>query len=201
MAFITTDYSNNEHQTYGALPTGTYEMVIKSAQEKATPSGAESLQLDLVVRNDLNGVKALANTNAKYQNRHVFMDNWKRKKTNQYDTKSFQYILEAVGIPEGQPINSIEDFTKAIANRPAKVYVKKGVDDYNGEKKDVNQVAPWNFEKSDFPKVAHVWKDQKNGNNPFAENSEPQNNAPAANNDPFANSGDSIDISDDDLPF
>lgn len=201
MTFITTDYSNNEHQTYGVLPTGTYEMVIKSAQEKSTKSGAESLQLDLVVRNDLDGVAALKETNAKYHNRHVFMDNWKRRKTNNYDTKSFQYILEAVKIPEGTPINSIEDFIAAVANKPAKVYVKKSVDDYNGEKKDVNQVAPWNFEKSDYPQVAHVWKDQKDGKNPFANSAAPapQNNAPA--NDPFANSGDAINVNDDDLPF
>lgn len=195
------NYKNNERKDFSALPTGNYEMIIKSAQEKATKNGAESLQLDLVVRNDLDGVVGLKDTNAKYHNRHVFMDNWKRKTTNQYDLDSFQYILEAVKIPEGTPLNTIDDFTKAVANKPTKVYVKKTVDDYGGERKDINQIAPWNFSKSDYPQVQHVWKDQKNGKNPFAGNTKPQNNAPAPNNDPFASSSDSIDISDDDLPF
>lgn len=168
MALITTNYANNEHQDYSALPTGNYEMIIKSAQEKATPSGAESLQIDLVVRNDLDAVSALAKTNAKYHNRHVFMDNWKRKATHQYDLDSFQYILEAVQIPEGTPINSIQDLVNALANKPAKVYVKQSTDSYQGEKREVNQVAPWNFNKSDYPQVQHTWKDQSNGDNPFA---------------------------------
>nr|WP_252892705.1 DUF669 domain-containing protein [Lentilactobacillus otakiensis] len=55
MAFIKTDYSNNKHLDFSALPKGNYEMIIKSAQERATENGAESLQLDLVVRNDLDG--------------------------------------------------------------------------------------------------------------------------------------------------
>ena len=166
MSLITTNYANNEHQEYSVLPTGNYEMIIKSAQEKATPNGAESLQIDLVVRNDLDAVPALAKTNAKYHNRHVFMDNWKRKATHQYDLDSFQYILEAVQIPEGTPINNIQD-------------------NYQGEEREVNQVAPWNFNKSDYPQVQHTWKDQSNGENPFANNqatSEPQ-------------------INDNDLPF
>lgn len=185
MSLITTNYAKNEHQEYSALPTGNYEMIIKSAQEKATPNGAESLQIDLVVRNDLDAVPALAKTNAKYHNRHVFMDNWKRKATHQYDLDSFQYILEAVQIPEGTPINNIQDLVNALANKPAKVYVKNTKDNYQGEEREVNQVAPWNFNKSDYPQVQHTWKDQSNGENPFANNqatSEPQ-------------------INDDDLPF
>lgn len=53
------NYKNNEHKDFSALPSGNYEMIIKSAQEKATKNGSESLQLDLVVRNDLDGVTGL----------------------------------------------------------------------------------------------------------------------------------------------
>lgn len=155
------NYKNNEHKDFSALPSGNYEMIIKSAQEKATKNGAESLQLDLVVRNDLDGVDELKNTNAKYHNRHVFMDNWKRKTTNQYDLDSFQYILEAVQIPEGTPLNTINDFTKAVANKPAKVYVKKTVDDYGGEKKDINQIAPWNLARAIIHKCSMYGKTKR----------------------------------------
>jgi len=182
MAFITANYKENSSNDFEALPTGNYEVIIQSAQEKATPKGAESLQLRLVVRNDLDGVPEFDKTNAKYHNRIVFMDNWKRKATGQYDTKSLQYILEACEIPEGTPLDSIADFSKALAGRPANVYVKKSVDSYNGENREINQVAPWNFKKSKFPQVNHKFKDGELGIDPFADSKQ-------------------VDIQDSDLPF
>ncbi|PIC88409.1 single-stranded DNA-binding protein [Sporosarcina sp. P21c] len=162
MSFITTDYSNLESKGYEALPTGEYEIVIAKAMETATPSGAESLQLDLIVRNDLINVPALATTNGKFSNRHVFMDNWKRKNTGQYDTASFMYILQAVGVPEGTPVNSVDDFIRLITGRPARVYIKKEVDSYNTTDQNNpeyrNAVAPWNFSTTKFMEVNHTGK-------------------------------------------
>ncbi|SON66805.1 conserved protein of unknown function [Latilactobacillus sakei] len=185
MAFLTTDYKENKSNDYGVLPTGNYEMIIAKAQETATKNGAESLQLDLIVRNDLDGVPALAETNKKYHNRHVFMDNWKRKATSQYDMQGFQYILDAIGVPEGTQINSIDDFLSVLTGKVAKVFVKKGKNEYNGNATDINQVAPWNFSKSDYPQSNHQFKEAKQ----------------VGGDDPFANKGQAIDISNDDLPF
>lgn len=169
MSFIKTDYSKLSTSNFEALPTGEYEMIILKAGENATPSGAETLQLDLVVRNDLTEVPALAATNGKYANRHVFMDNWKRKKTSQYDTDNFMYILEAVGVPEGTPINSIDEFIKLIEGKSARVYVKKEVDDYrttdNSDPAYENNVAPWNFSATKFKDVNHTGKDEKQAPN------------------------------------
>lgn len=201
MSFITTDYSNLEENNYGALPTGNYEMIINKAHEDATPSGAETLKIDLIVRNDVQNVPALAETNGKYANRYVFMDNWKRKATNEYDLKNFQYILKAVGVKEGTPINSIDDFINAITRKPVKVYVKKEVDSYNTTDPQnpvyENRVAPWNFSETDFKTVNHNFdktKDSKN-DNPF-ENAGFDNS-----NDPFEKNENVTEISDDDLPF
>ncbi len=185
MSFLTTNYKENKHNDFGAIPTGTYEMVIKQAQEKATPSGRQNLELQLVVRNDLDKVPALAETNAKYHNRVVFAQFWTNKQTGQYDTSRFQYVLEAAQIPEGTVINSIDDFMKLITDRPVKAYVKKEKDDYNSTDTETvyrNTVAPWGFEKTDFPDVNHQYKKAKSA-------------------DPFASNGNSIDISNDDLPF
>lgn len=161
MAFLQADYKNNEGSNYDALPTGNYEMIINKAQETVTKNGAESLQIDLIVRNDLDGVPALAETNKKYHNRHVFNDNWKRKATGQYDMQGFQYILEAVGIPEGTQIASVDDFIRILTDKPVKVYVKKENNEYNGNVTEVNRVAPWNYSKTDFPQVSHISKDKK----------------------------------------
>lgn len=194
--FMSTNYANNTTSSYDPLPTGTYEMIINKAQEKATPNGAESLEIDLLVRNDLDKAPGLTDTNGKYHNRHVFMDNWKRKATNQYDLDGFQYILQAAGVPENTAIPTVEDFMKVITGAPVKVYVKVEEDTYKGETKMINRVAPWNFEASQYKQVQHTYKDSK----PQGAPTQPQQPQTAATG-PFANTGDSIDISDDDLPF
>ena len=67
MSFLTADYSNTTSNTNEPLPAGDYEFIINSVQENATQSGAESIQFDLIVRNDLD--QAMPNTNGKYHNR------------------------------------------------------------------------------------------------------------------------------------
>lgn len=159
MSFLTTDYSNINSGGYEPLPTGEYEMIIANAKEDATPSGAETLRIDLIVRNDLTNVPSLAATNGKYANRHVFMDNWKRKATHQYDLEGFMHILKAVGVPEGTAINSVDEFISLIVRKPVNVYVKKEIDSYkttdpnNPEYR--NSVAPWNFNTTKFKDVNH----------------------------------------------
>lgn len=185
MSFLNANYSNNESATtYGPLPTGEYEMIINKAQETATKNGAESFQIDLIVRNDLDGVPALAETNKKYHNRHVFNDNWKRKATGQYDMQGFQYILQAVGVPEGTTIATIDDFARLLVGKPVKVYVKEEDNEYNGTVTKVNRVAPWNYSQTAFPNVAHVSKD-KNVADPFPQNATGMTDAEIESNLPF----------------
>lgn len=184
--FLTANYSETKESNYDALPTGEYEMIINNAKETATKNGAESFQIDLIVRNDLDNVPSMAETNAKYHNRHVFNDNWKRKKTGQYDMQSFQYILQAVGVPEGTRISTIDDFINALVGKPVKAYVKKEDNEYNGEVTKVNRVAPWNYSKTNFANVQHVSKNDNSKSN---------------GSDPFEKSAAPIDINDSDLPF
>lgn len=194
--FMNTDYSNNTGGNYDAVSAGNYEMIINNAKEDATKNGAETLQIDLLVRNDLDKVTDLAETNAKYHNRHIFVDNWKRKATNQYDLDGFQYILQAAGVPEGTPLHTVDDFIKLIVGVPVRVFVKQEENTYNGTTSTVNRVAPWNFEVTKFPQVQHTFKDKKNAPSPQP------NTVPASNaEEPFANNVNSPEISDDDLPF
>ncbi len=190
--FMKTDYSNNQGNSFDPLPTGTYEMIINNAKENATQSGAETLQIDLLVRNDLDKVPELKDTNAKFHNRHVFVDNWKRKSSNQYDLDGFQYILQAVGVPEGTPLKSIDDFTKLITGVPVNVYVKKEENTYQGNTTMVNRVAPLNFSATKFPDVQHEYKD---GSKPAAKQ------PVASGKNPFPSDADTVDVSDSDLPF
>lgn len=186
MAFLTANYSKNETRDFSPLPEQEYEAIITQTAEHATPSGAESLQIRLAIRNDLDNVPMLAESNGKYHNRLVFAENWKRKATRQYDTDSLQYILDAVGIPEGTILNSMEDFINAINGKPVRIYVKQETDTYNGEEKIRNVVNPWGFKKTKFPQVNHTFKAK----------SEPNTSA-----NPFAANSQEINIADDDLPF
>lgn len=184
MAFLTTNYSNLNDNTYGPLPKGDYEMVIRSAEMKATKNGKENLNIALVVRNDLEKVPALANTNGKYANRYVFDQHWKRNTPEGYvlNTDNLLYILQAVGVPEGTPIDSVEELIAAIEMKPVKVYVDVEFDTYNNQ--DRNTVAPWNYKKTDFPQMNHEWKAKVKTTGPFSD---------------FE--GESVDIKEDDLPF
>lgn len=163
MTFLTTDYSNLQDDSFQPLPEGDYEMVIQRVSEQSTPNGAESLELKLVVRNDLDQVPGLAETNAKYHNRVIFDNNWKRKATNQYPTENFHYYLHAVDVPEGTSIATIDEFINLLEGKPVRVFVKKEVDDYNTTDADNpvyrNNVAPWNYSRTQFPTVNHQWKD------------------------------------------
>lgn len=192
MSFLTTNYEELNDNSYDALPTGEYEMIINKAYEDATPSGAENLTIDLIVRNDLKQVNGLEETNGKYANRHVFNANWKRKTTQQYDLENFQHILAAVGVPAGTAVQSVDHFCQLLNGKPVRVYVKKEVDDYNttDESNPVyrNAVAPWNYSKSQFP----------NSNHQFPDGKAPQ--PLTADENPFKEK-DVTDIPEEDYPF
>mgnify|MGYP002713545779 FL=1 len=182
MTLFTTDYSNLESNDFSPLPEGEYEVVIKSATERATNNGKEETQLQLVVRNDL---KKTSEHQAKFANRVIFVDEWKRTIDGQYKYKmdNFMHYLNGVGVPEGTAIESIEQLLEMFRGKPVRVFVKQEENEYKGEKQIVNRVAPWNFKRTKFPQVNHEWKsddDKPSSNNTFAGGE---------------------DINDDDLPF
>lgn len=155
---FTTNYANNNESNFDeALPAGTYEMVIKSVQEQATPGGAEAIHFDFVVRNDLD--QALPNTNGKQHNRHLFFNEWKRKATNQYSLKNLNAYMNAVGIPEGTTINSFNEFCQLMIGKPVRLDVTIQNDTYNGITTKRNAVAPWGWHKSKFPNVQKLMVD------------------------------------------
>ena len=169
MTLFTTDYSNLESNDFSPLPEGEYEVVIKRAPERATKAGTEETQLQLVVRNDL---KKTSELQAKYANRVIFVDEWKRTIDGQYKYKmdNFMHYLNGVGVPEGTAIESIEQLLEMFRGKPVRVFVKQEENEYKGEKQIVNRVAPWNFKRTKFPQVNHEWKsdDDKPEQNAFA---------------------------------
>ena len=188
MALFKTNYEEVGNNDFAPLPTGEYECIINDVTEKATKNGKESMNISLIVRNDLKQVPELKEQNGKYADRWVFVDEWKRYVDDRYIYKmdNFMHYLAAVGIPEGTEIKDMEHLFSLLRGKPVLVYIKQEENTYNGNTTMVNTVAPWNFKQTKFPQVNHVFKDKKE------ESSE---------SNPFANSKGPVDISDDDLPF
>ena len=183
-SFLTTNYSGLERSTgFEALPKGNYEVVITKPTIKSSKKGREYINMQLVVRNDLDKVPNLANTNAKYHNRIVFASIFTDKETNQYKTEDLMYYLEAVQVPEGTEIKDMQHYLDLIADKPVRVYVTQSENEYQGEKQIQNNVWANSVEKSQFPQVNHQFKDKSN-TDPFG-GTQPVNEEQISKNLPF----------------
>lgn len=191
MSLFKTSYSEVTEVSYGPLPTGEYEMVIADVKEKSTPNGKESLNISLIVRNDLKEVPALAETNGKFADRWVFADEWKRDIDGRYIYKmdNFMHYLAAVGVPEGTDIRDMDHLFELLRGKPVLVYVKEETNTYKGETNQINTVAPWGFKKTNYPNLNHQFKDKQEGGNNQTESN------------PFSNSKGPVEILESDLPF
>ncbi|WP_373742602.1 DUF669 domain-containing protein [Jeotgalibaca porci] len=185
MSFLTTNYSGLERNTgFEALPKGNYEVIITKPTIKSSKAGREYINMQLVVRNDLDKVTNLENTNAKYHNRVVFASIFTDKETNQYNTEDLLYYLDAVQVPEGTEIKDMQHYLDLIADKPVRVYVTQSENEYQGEKQIQNNVWANSVEKSQFPQVNHVFKD-KTITDPFSNNQQPIDESEISKNLPF----------------
>lgn len=177
MALFTTDYSNlDESNNYEALPKGNYECIITKAEPDATPSGTENISITLQVRSDLD--QAMPDTNGKYHKRLIFLNIWKRKKTGKYDANEVNYIMKAIGVPQGTSIATWDDFTDILMNKPVRVSLIVDKSEYNGKTTERNSVFPNGWHETKFPiKGAD------------------------ATTDPFKDSKEATELSDSDIPF
>lgn len=181
MPFLNTNYQ--DLNTSSILPEGDYEFVIAKANEHVSNGGSESIHFDLIARNDLD--QAMPQTNGKHHNQHLFVDEWKRRATNQYDQKNLMYFMQAAGVPEGTAIETIDDFFKAMIGKPVRIHVTVEDNEYNGQTTKVNRPAPWNWSATKFPNVQHQWKKQETQRqatgmqatpNPFSGTEQPTDN-------------------------
>lgn len=188
MAF-TNDYSKASQG--GLKPEGDYEALIVKAEEKPTKSGKLHLNLNLVIRNDVD---------QNYQNGYLFHTLWKRKEPTEADNQvngyGFSQIMslgKAAGLPNGKNYESLADFLQELIGKPVRAHVVH--DEYNGNKRET---IAW-FNPTDYPEVKHVMK-KKSDVNPDGYASAAQQttyvNTPAAQAVAAQAVGD-----DDDLPF
>ena len=141
---FTLDFSQASN---GTIKDGTYEAVIFNVLEDATPGGAEYMNFDMIVRNDVQ---------QPYQNSHIFQRVWRAKDTGKYNAGMINTIAQSANLTDGKSYQSLKDLMSDFINHPVKVTVKNEKNEYKGKTYDDLNVKRWN--KSDYPNVQHQFK-------------------------------------------
>lgn len=135
----------NETNEYELIEEGEYEVVVGQAVENATPSGAMYLDIQLVVRNDIQ---------QKFQNQRIFHKVFQKKDTGEYNMGFINVMAKAFQIPDGKQYNTLFDLLDDFKGRAARIEVAHR--EYN-EKKYPN-VNKWYL--TSFSQINHKWKDE-----------------------------------------
>ncbi|PGS83965.1 hypothetical protein COC69_01235 [Bacillus cereus] len=155
----------------GNIADGEYEVVISQCNENATPGGAEYIQLDVIIRNDVEQA---------YKNSHIFHKIWKAKATGKYNAKSLNTIGKACKLQENKFYPTFEELLQDFVRKTVRVTVKNEKSDYDG--KTYPNVTGWEVSKVAGP-LQHQFK-KKSDAQTFSE---------------MKQSG--VEIKDEDLPF
>ncbi|WEV39253.1 DUF669 domain-containing protein [Lactobacillus sp. ESL0680] len=178
MSFLNVDHKKAE-DTNNLFPKGVYEMMTYEVKMDASKGGHQCMRFNFIVRKDLD--KALPDTNAKGHGRHYWANVWTAKDENGDDSGQFkqsdlQNIAKAYGIPDGTEIKSEDDFMKMLVGKTIRIYINLGDHEYQGTKSKQNSTFTNSWQPTKFP-------------------------LKGAPQDPFAGSGDTVDIDDNNLPF
>ncbi len=139
--------NHEEAMDFGEIKPGEYEIVVAKAFENANSNtGAEFMDIQLVVRNDLQQEE---------QGKWIFHKVYKSKETGQYHSGMINTLAKALNIPNGMQFNTAQDLLNHFLLKVAKV--KVGTREYEG--KTYTEVKNW--EVSAFPQLNHQWKDGK----------------------------------------
>lgn len=137
----------NEAQDFGSVADGLYEVVIFNVTEQATPGGAEFLNFDLIIRNDVP---------QKHANSHLFHKVWKSKETGKYNRGMIMMLAKSFKLPDGKSYATFQDFLNDFAFRTASVTVKNEQSEYKGKTYDNTNVKK--FSDTRFPEMQHQFK-------------------------------------------
>lgn len=165
---------NDTFEGFEEIKDGVYEVVIESVYEDATQGGAEFVNVQMVIRNDLD---------QPHKNQKMWERIWKAKATGKYNMMMFNTIGKAARLQNGKAYTSFEELLNDYEGKPVQVLVKNETSEYNGKTYENLNVKKWMETK--FPNVQHQWKGNKSENN-------------AGGNGPLDGG---VEISDSDLPF
>lgn len=138
MSLFSVNYEAAEQ--FSSVENGTYEVVVTTAEQSASKTGTDFLDIRLKIRDDFQ---------QKFRNNLIFDKVWINKQTLQYPEWALQRYAKAVKIPEGVEINTIEQFLDIIKGKTLKVTVKNKQSEYNGKTYDNLNISK--MEQSELP--------------------------------------------------
>jgi Protein of unknown function (DUF669) len=194
MAFFKQDNKRAQENanSFAPLPEGDYEVFATVGKYEAEPGKTPNINLQFTVRSDVE---------QEGKGRKVFHRFWisqvmtpregQTKSPYEWCMQNIEEFGMHVGIPDGAEFPDEAAWVNYILGKPVKARLK--ITEYDG--KERNEIA-W-FNKSDYPNM----KEQVSKGVAEGTSVPPAGKAPVDHEDPFANDGTPIDISDDDLPF
>lgn len=138
MSLFSVNYEAAEQ--FSSVENGTYEVVVATAEQSASKTGTDFLDIRLKIRDDFQ---------QKFRNNLIFDKVWINKQTLQYPEWALQRYAKAVKIPEGVEINTIEQFLDIIKGKTLKITVKNEQSESNGVTYDNLNIKK--MEQSDLP--------------------------------------------------
>lgn len=138
MSLFSVNYEAAEQ--FSSVENGTYEVVVATAEQSASKTGTDFLDIRLKIRDDFQ---------QKFRNNLIFDKVWINKQTLQYPEWALQRYAKAVKIPEGIEINTIEQFLDIIKGKTLKVTVKNEQSESNGVTYDNLNIKK--MEQSELP--------------------------------------------------
>lgn len=171
MTFFSTNHSEASTGDFQPVDEGTYEVFISSVEKTTFSTGAEGLNLQFTIRGDLE---------QDFANRKLF----DRLVCSEKAMFRWNNISKATNMPDGQTFNSaqevIQAFGEHLNGKPLRVTIKHR--EWEGKIREEVKA----YSESDY--------EGGQASNAF-------DASQYASQDPFAEDGKPIDISDDDLPF
>lgn len=138
MSLFSVNYEAAEQ--FSSVENGTYEVVVATAEQSASKTGTDFLDIRLKIRDDFQ---------QKFRNNLIFDKVWINKQTLQYPEWALQRYAKAVKIPEGVEINTIEQFLDIIKGKTLKITVKNEQSESNGVTYDNLNIKK--MEQSELP--------------------------------------------------
>jgi hypothetical protein len=139
---------NDVFEGTSRIADGDYEIVVNRVKEDATPGGAEFVEFDLIIRNDVDQA---------YKNMHVFHKVWKAKDTGKYNMKTFNTMGKACQLQNGKSYKSLQELITDFEFKTALINVKNEESEYRGKTYTNTNVKYWNKSKLTGP-LQHQFK-------------------------------------------
>ena len=136
--------NHDEAMDFGVIEEGEYEVVVAKAFENASKSGTECMDIQLIVRNDIEQPG---------KDKWIFHKVWKAKATGQFNSGMINTMAKALRLPNGKKYASVKELLDVLLLKTAKVTIKHR--DWEGK----TQVDVANWEVTKFPQCNHQWKD------------------------------------------